>query len=69
MNDDMNVDQVREKLAQACRKAGSAAAWARQADLSESYVSDVLSGKRSPSDRILTALSIIKVVTYREIRQ
>jgi hypothetical protein len=65
----MDVESVRLFLARACREAGSARQWAKQHDLSDSYVSDVLSGKRAPSDRILAALSIIRVVTYREIRQ
>jgi DNA-binding transcriptional regulator YdaS (Cro superfamily) len=64
---EFDADGVRKKLKKACERAGGQMNWARAADLSTAYVSDVILGKRDPSDRILAALSLIKVVTYREV--
>lgn len=60
----MTADDVREKL----RKAvdGNASAWARPLGISQAYVSDVLAGRREPGDKILQALGLEKVVTYRK---
>lgn len=65
----MNVDQVREALRRACKKAGSQKAWAEQAQVTGAYVNDVLKGKRDPGDAILKTLGLERVVVYRKVRK
>lgn len=62
----MTAEEVRDIL----RKAidGNASAWARPLGISQAYVSDVLAGRREPGDKILQALKLEKVVTYRRAR-
>lgn len=62
----MNEQQVRERLAAAITEAGSAVAWSQAHSLHPSFVSDVSNGRRPPSKRILDALGLEEVVTYRE---
>lgn len=68
----MNVSQVRTLLRKACDLAGSQAAWARDANVSRAYVSDVLGGYRMPGASILAPLgleaTVNRVVTYRVTR-
>lgn len=45
--------------------AGSQKAFAEQAKISESYLSDVLRDRRGIGDRIAEALGFERVVTYR----
>lgn len=40
--------------------------WANAHNISESYFSDVLNGRRDPGDKILDAIGFEKVVTYRK---
>lgn len=63
MAKDLTADEVREKLRTAIN--GNASEWGRAAGISPAYVSDVLGGKREPGDKILQALGLEKVVTYR----
>lgn len=61
----MTLSDVLTLLAGECEKAGSRAAWAKQHDLSPSYVGDVLKGRRDPGEGILKALGLERAVTYR----
>ncbi len=56
-------------LRKRCAAAGSAKAWAKAANVSESYVSDVLRGRREPAPAILDALGLERVLTYRKAGQ
>lgn len=47
-----------------CNRAGGQKHWAKKADLSEPYVSDVINGRRNPGDGILKALGFEKRVEY-----
>jgi hypothetical protein len=51
-------DEVLQRLRQACREAGSQKAWAYSAGLSESFVGDVLGGRRPLSDNVLRGLGL-----------
>ena len=62
----MTVEDVRRILSEACRKAGSQVAWAQAHGVSAPYVNDVLRGNREPGNKILDALELDKVVTYRK---
>jgi len=54
----MTVDEVRDLLRKACARAGSQRAWSRQHELSASYVSDVLLGRREPAGRHLRGVGV-----------
>lgn len=66
----MTQEQVVEMLRAACAKAdrftgwGGQAAWAKQHRIQKPIVSDVLHGTRPPSDAILHALGLRKIVSY-----
>lgn len=61
----MSIDGVIALLDKACLAAGGQKAWAHQHRTSQSYVCDVLGGRREPGKAILDALGLEKVVTYR----
>ena len=44
---------------------GNQSQWAKEHDVSPAYVSDVLAGRRDPGKKILDALGLERVVTYR----
>ena len=64
----MTADEVRALLREACRKAGSQSAWAEEHDMSTTLVSDVIRGRREPGDKVLAALGLERVVTYRRLK-
>lgn len=47
--------------------AGSAAVWARSKGLAPGYVSDVIHGRKEPGKKILDALGLERVITYRRM--
>lgn len=60
----MNVEMVRGILA---HKAGSnRTEYARKNGLSPSYVGEVITGRREPGEKILAALGLERVVSYRK---
>ena len=61
----MNKEQVIDLLRAACVKAGSQTAWATERGIATAYVSDVLKGRREPGAKLLDALGIERIVTYR----
>jgi len=40
---------------------------ARDLGISAAYLSDVLSGRREPGQKLLTALGLVRVVQYRRV--
>jgi hypothetical protein len=64
----MNLDQVRKILKKECDEAGSQAAWAYRHSLSASYVSDVLQERREPGPSLLTALKLVRLVSYKRVK-
>ena len=63
----MNKEQVVDLLRAAVEKAGPGgqSAWAREHGVATAYVSDVLKGRRDPGAKLLDALGIERIVTYR----
>lgn len=59
-------DELTARIQAAVKVAGSQRALAKQWDVSPSYVTDLLRGLRDPGPKILDALGIERVVTYRE---
>ena len=51
-----------------CEKAGSQKLWADAQGISAAYVSDVVQGRKEPGAKILDALDLEVVVTYRRKR-
>jgi hypothetical protein len=48
---------------------GSQAELARELDVSPQYLHDVLNGRREPGRKILKALGVERVVSYRPLRE
>lgn len=67
MSDDglMTEADVVDLLRNECAAAGGQANWARAKKLSQSYVSDVLLGRRRPATACLNALGLYQCVGYR----
>ncbi len=57
---------VVQRLKGECARVGSQRAWAKQAGVSEAYISDVLAGRREPGEAILTVLGLTRQVVYVE---
>jgi hypothetical protein len=64
----MTADDVRSMLREACRKAGTSAAWADKNNVSQAYVSDTINGRREPGPAILRALGLVVEPTYRKAK-
>lgn len=64
----MTAEEVRQRLIAECEKVGTAGAWAKANSISPAYVSDVVKGHREAGEKILQALGLEKVVTFRKAR-
>lgn len=64
----MSIGQVKALLRRQCEKVGGQAQWARSNGVSAVYVSDVLAGRRGPAGKLLTALSLERVISYRKVK-
>jgi hypothetical protein len=62
----LNEQDVINRLREAIHAAGSQKSFARQHHVSLQYVNDVLHRRREPGQKILDALGIERVVSYRE---
>ena len=62
----LTEQDVMDRLRAAVAAAGSQKAYAEQIGVSQSYLSDVLVGNRSPGEKILAALNLEAVIMYRE---
>jgi hypothetical protein len=61
----MNDTELLLLMQRRVEQAGSIAAWAAAHGLSSSYAHDVLRNRALPGKRILDALDVERVVTYR----
>lgn len=59
----LNIDQVAKLLRRQVR--GNQAAWAKRHGISAAYVSDVLSGRRLPGDKITKAMGLEGALLWR----
>lgn len=64
----LNEQDMMERLRAAIQAAGSQKAFADAHKVSQQYVSDVLNGRRGVGKKILDALALEQVVSYREKR-
>lgn len=63
-----DADMVRSHMRDCIHAIGSQAHYAACLGISESFLSDVLSGRREPSKKLLDALGLERVVYYEEKR-
>jgi hypothetical protein len=64
----MTIDDVIKALQKACAEAGDQKTWAATNGFSGAHVSDVIKRRRDPGERILAALGLERVTTYRKLR-
>jgi hypothetical protein len=64
----MTIEQVQDMLRSECDKAGGQKAWGDARGISAQYVSDVIAGRRLPGSKVLAALGVERVVSYRRVR-
>ena len=64
----MTADDVRTVLKDACKKAGTSAAWADKHNVSQAYVSDTINGRRDPGPAICKALGIAPKISYEKVK-
>lgn len=60
----LTEEAVRERVRQIAGECGGVRALAKRLEISPSYVSDVLNGRRAPGPPFLAALNLRKVVGY-----
>ncbi len=65
----MTIEEVRKALKVACAASGSQARWSHDNGLSQTYVSDVILGKRPPSDKVLNALGLRQCYVRIDMRK
>lgn len=65
----LTEQDVIARLSAAIAAAGSQTAFAQQHHISNQYVSDAMRGKRELGQKILDALGLERVVSYREKSQ
>lgn len=58
MTENDAVNKIREEV----MREGTQARFAERAELPQSYISDVLNGKRRPSDKLLRAVGLARVL-------
>ncbi len=63
----VTLANLRVELRCRCEAAGGQSAWARRTGFSASYVSDLLTDRREPSEAIANALGFVREVTFRKI--
>ena len=60
----MTADETIEVLRNHTKNGTTVIAWAASHGFNHSFIYDVLHGRRKPSERLLAAVGIKKVVTY-----
>jgi DNA-binding transcriptional regulator YdaS (Cro superfamily) len=64
----LNENDLRQILRHRCESAGSAAKFARQADLSEGLVSQILSGRQKMGPKMARALGYRKIIRFEPLQ-
>lgn len=62
----LTEQDVLDRLRAVVTAAGSQKAYAEQIGVSQTYLSDVLTGNRAPGEKILVALRLEAVLMYQE---
>lgn len=61
----LTEQDVLDRLRAAVLAAGSQKAYAEHIGVSQTYLSDVLTGNRAPGEKILTALNLEAIIMYQ----
>jgi transcriptional regulator with XRE-family HTH domain len=64
MPDHFTADEVREQLREQLKAHGSLTAYARAIGITATYLSDILAGKRDPTDRVCEAIGLTRLTVY-----
>ena len=64
----MNADDLLRLLRECIQKEGSAYRFAKNHEVSEQYLGNVLAGKYKPGPKIALALGLKKVITFEPIK-
>lgn len=62
----MNITSLLSLMRREIDTVGSLRSWAALKEISAPFVSRVLNGHKEPSDRVLDAFDVERVVTYRK---
>ena len=62
----MTLEQLLKRIAREIAAAGSQDAWSRQIGVPASMVSFVRNGRIAPPPKLLDAMGLERIVTYRE---
>jgi DNA-binding transcriptional regulator YdaS (Cro superfamily) len=63
----LRIEEVIQRLREACDALGSQAAWANAHGVSTSHVNDFLHGRRAPGEMILERLGLIRRTIYQDV--
>ncbi|MBP0492197.1 hypothetical protein [Roseomonas indoligenes] len=55
---------LRNRLSHACEMAGGQSRWAQRHNIPVSVVSETISGRRDPSERVINALGLMRVERF-----
>ncbi len=64
----MSESELIAMLRDACAQAGGQKTWAVKHGVSPAYLSDVINGLRAPAAKILAAIGVRRVVTYKPVK-
>lgn len=65
---ELTYDDIRARLSTAVRDLGSQKALAEKAGVSQTYLCDVLRGRREPGERLLAAIDLRRVDRFVSLR-
>lgn len=65
----MKTVTIPQKLSEWAERLGSQRALAKELGVGEPYLSDVIHGRRDPGPKILKALGLERVVSYRATKR
>lgn len=65
---ELTYDDIRARLSAAVRDLGSQKALAEKAGVSQTYLCDVLRGRREPGERLLAAIDLRRVDRFVSLR-
>jgi transcriptional regulator with XRE-family HTH domain len=68
MTKDQVIEQLRVAVAILGTDRSGQAVFAKRHGMSQQYINDVLNGRRDPGPKVLAALGLERVTTYRRVR-
>lgn len=60
------IEETREKLRQACRESGGQSAWCQKHGITAPFLSEILRGRRDPTERVVRLIGLERVMMFRE---